>query len=418
MSAKRIAVVVLIYVLTCIGWFILSGVNTYRSDQTYDKLESGGMDTGRAAVQDLWGQPQTQIAPSIWTTHVEKSQSINEKGEKIWKENTIDDPVVPSHNKLDVNLEYEPRRKGLLWYSTYKVRYSGEYTFSNSFADERKFYVKLQFPAGQAMYDNVELEVNGRRVDPAGDLSGGVQTWVKLAPGASASVKMAYGSQGLDTWKYKFGRYDSVSSVKDFTAKITTNTKEIDFPPNCISPTEKNETGDGWELTWKYGSLVSGYDIGIKMPQKLNPGPFSARLSLFAPISLLFFFSVLLILGTVKGVNLHPVHYLFLSAAFFSFHLLFSYMVDHVAPFYSFLISSAVSLLLVVSYMRLVTGWDFAVKHTGLWQFIFLVLFTYAFFFPGYTGLTITIGAILTLAVMMQITGRINWDERLRYNGK
>ena len=149
------------------------------------------------------------------------------------------------------------------------------------------------------------------------------------------------------------------------------------------------------------------------MPQKLNPGPFAARLSYFAPVSLLFFFAVLLILGAVKDVRLHPVHYLFLAAAFFSFHLLFSYMVDHVAPFYSFLASSAVSLLLVISYLRLVTGWKFAVLQAGGWQFVFLVLFTYAFFFEGYTGLTITVGAIVTLAVMMQMTGRVNWDERL-----
>lgn len=44
---------------------------------------------------------------------------------------------------------------------------------------------------------------------------------------------------------------------------------------------------------------------------------------------------------------------------------------------------------------------------------MFLVLFTYAFFFEGYTGLTITIGSILTLAAMMQFTGRVNWEEKL-----
>ena len=147
------------------------------------------------------------------------------------------------------------------------------------------------------------------------------------------------------------------------------------------------------------------------MPQRLQPGPFASRLSLFAPVSLFFFFAVLMILGTVKGIRLHPVHYLFLAATFFSFHLLFSYLVDHVTPFNAFLISSAVSLLLTMSYLRLVVDWKFAVFQAGVWQFVFLVLFSYAFFFEGYTGLTITIGAIVTLAVMMQLTGRVDWDK-------
>ena len=59
-------------------------------------------------------------------------------------------------------------------------------------------------------------------------------------------------------------------------------------------------------------------------------------------------------------------------------------------------ISSAVSILLVVTYLRLVVNLRFAVAEAGLSQLIYLVLFSYAFFFEGFTGLAITIGAILT----------------------
>jgi hypothetical protein len=37
------------------------------------------------------------------------------------------------------------------------------------------------------------------------------------------------------------------------------------------------------------------------------------------------------------------------------------------------------------------------------------VLFSYAFFFEGYTGLTVTVGAVVTLFVLMQLTGRLDW---------
>ena len=50
-------------------------------------------------------------------------------------------------------------------------------------------------------------------------------------------------------------------------------------------------------------------------------------------------------------------------------------------------------------------------REAGAAQLVFLVLFSYAFFFQGMTGLAITIGAVLTLFVMMQMTARVSWDE-------
>src|SRR5690606_34296244 len=99
----------------------------------------------------------------------------------------------------------------------------------------------------------------------------------------------------------------------------------------------------------------------------------------------------------------------FISAAFFAFHLLLAYLVDHVAMAWSFVIASAVSVALVVSYVRGVTGAGFAFRQAGVAQVVFLVLFSFAFFFEGYTGLTITVGAVLTLFVMMQLTARVDW---------
>ena len=74
---------------------------------------------------------------------------------------------------------------------------------------------------------------------------------------------------------------------------------------------------------------------------------------------------------------------------------------------------TATSILLVVSYARLFTGWRFALRRIGLAQLVYLVLFSYTFFWQGFTGLAITIGAILTLFVLMQITARVDWGKAL-----
>jgi inner membrane protein involved in colicin E2 resistance len=193
---------------------------------------------------------------------------------------------------------------------------------------------------------------------------------------------------------------------------VHTNFADIDFAENAVSPTEKHRTPSGWDLTWEYRNLVTACQIGIVMPQKAQPGPLAGEISMFAPVSLFFFFFVMLMVTTIRRIELHPMNYFFLAAAFFAFHLLMAYLVDHISIHWAFVTCSVVSVFLVITYLRLVAGLRFAALIAGGAQLVYLVLFSYAFFFRGYTGLTITIGAIATLFVAMQLTGRVRWSQQ------
>ncbi len=196
--------------------------------------------------------------------------------------------------------------------------------------------------------------------------------------------------------------------MKNFDLKMKTSFPNVDFPIGTMSPTEHSVSNGHWQGHWKYTSLISGAPIGVEMPQLLNPGPLATKVTFFAPLSLLFFFFVVAILAIVQKREMHPMHYLLLGCSFFAFHLLFAYLVDRVELVPSFIIASIVSLFLVVSYARLFVGWRFALREMGLSQVIYLVLFSDTFFWEGFTGLSVTIGAIVTLFVVMQITGRVN----------
>ena len=102
---------------------------------------------------------------------------------------------------------------------------------------------------------------------------------------------------------------------------------------------------------------------------------------------------------------------MFIAAAFFSFHLLFGYSADHLPVEAAFALSSVVSVVLVVSYLRLVVGPRFAFVEAGLAQLLYLVGFSLAHFFEGFTGLTVTVLGILTLFALMMLTGRIRWSD-------
>ena len=287
--------------------------------------------------------------------------------------------------------------------------FSGVYRFSNPSDQAQQVTFRIRLPASQAVYDDLNFSVNDASVPTTSEKNDAVAT-VMLQPRETAALRVAYRSHGLDNWSYSFG--DEVTQVKDFQLHVTTNFPGFDLLENTLSPTEEIRQANGWDLVWNYKNLVSGYHVGIALPQKLQPGPLAGRISYFAPVSLLFFFFALFLLTTVKGIELHPMNYFFLACAFFSFHLLMAYLVDHVSIHVAFVICSAVSIALLLSYLRLVAGMRAALVEAGLAQFVYLVLFSYAFFFQGFTGLAITIGAILTLFIAMQTTARIQWAEK------
>ena len=400
---KRIAAITFIFVCASVAWVILGATifsRTYSSDEVLE---------GRVA--SLWGAPQTQTPPAASCERaVPKTTETVENGKKkVVTEKVAVTEVLPlESSRVEVALGLEHRRKGLLWYSTYRVAFDGTYVFRNT-TDQERVTFRLKFPAERAIYDDLVFTVDGAPVALVSEKDSAAGA-AAVRPGEAATLRVAYRSQGLGDWRYNFG--GDVAQVRDFRLRMTTDFRAIDFPENTLSPSSERETPDGWELEWNYKNLVSGYQIGMVMPEKLQPGPLAGRISLFAPVSLFFFFFLMFIITTMRGLELHPMNYFFLAAAFFSFHLLLAYLVDHVSIHAAFAASAVVSIFLVISYLRLVLGTRFATREAGLAQFIYLVMFSYAFFFKGFTGLAITVGSILTLFVVMQITGRVRWAEK------
>ena len=400
---KRIVAIAFIFLCASAAWMVLGATvfsRTYDSDQILE-----------GQVTSLWGAPQSQSPPAATSERlVPKTTETLENGKKktITEKVSVVETLPLESSRVDVSLGLEHRQKGLLWYSTYKVGFDGTYVFRNA-TEQEKVTFNLKFPAERAIYDDLVFTVNGAPVGLTNEKNSATGT-ANVKPGETATLRVAYRSQGLNDWRYNFG--GDVAQVRDFRMRMTTDFKDIDFPENTLSPSEKRETGDGWELEWNYKNLVSGFQIGMAMPEKLQPGPLAGRISFFAPVSLFFFFFLLFIITTMRGIELHPMNYFFLAAAFFAFHLLLAYMVDHVSIHAAFAASSVVSIFLVVSYLRLVLGLRFASGEAAFAQFIYLVMFSYAFFFKGFTGLAVTIGSILTLFVVMQITGRVRWAEK------
>ena len=401
---RQIFALVFIFVCTTIAWIVLGSTIFSRTYGANEQLQGH--------VASTWGSSQEQSPPTAYYTVTEQTSSTTVDGGRLLVHNEKVQHQIPlplESSRIRVKINLDPRQKGLLWYSTYAVDFGGDYVFRNPTTESQRVSFRLNFPAQKAVYDGLQMKINDQLVPLATDEQGTVVT-ATIPAQSTANLHVSYRSQGLDCWRYKLA--DGIAQARDFQLVMQTNFRNIDFADDTLSPSSKTLIPRGWELKWEYSNLVSGFQIGMTMPEKLQPGPLAGNISYAAPVSLFFFFFLMFIITTLRDIDLHPMNYFFLATAFFAFHLLLAYLVDHISIHAAVVISSVVSVLLVVSYLRLVVGMRFAALKAGTAQLVYLVLFSYAFFWRGFTGLSITIIAIVTLFVVMQATGRIRWSER------
>ncbi len=412
---KRLFAIAFIFASCSVAWMILGGTVVHRTEVSDNQL--------RGDVGELWGGPQTQRAPTLSRlgrtarTVTRQEPSGDDDGSFRQVQEVVADvsrtSVPLAASDLEVALALDHRKKGLMWYATYGADFDGTFRLEND-GQKGRFEFAFPLPSGASVFSDLALWIDGKPVTV--DAANGEITHVlDLEAGETADVRVRYGSQGTTTWRYALGEGNGsgVRTARDFHLAVTTDFDDVDFPAGTLSPTSKKRTDDGWALTWDPGTLVASADLGIAMPQRLNPGPWVSRVTFFAPVSLFLFFFAVFVLSLLRGVRLHPMHYFFLGAACFAFHLLLAYLVDHLSVVTAMVVASAVSMGLVISYVRLVAGLRFALVEVGSAQAIYLVAFAATFFLEGATGLAVTLLSVATLFVTMQATGRLDWEAVL-----
>lgn len=450
-SILRMLALGLIVGLSTCGWMGLGA-------STSDRLNA---DQSAAIVGQLWGVEQVQYAPHIefyatqpppepvlppvtsdGTSRADGGRdatgdaSKNRKGESATPEPIRELPplgavaVELASGQLTVNMDSEVRRKGLIWHPLYAVQSLGEWTYVHENKWPGEINVSCNFPRGSGTYDDVRIAIDG--VDRSQGLSLDAEGYapavvVPVESGQRVVLSCGYKSRGARTWQYEPGHVRLAPGVtrepyapppvakavtlRDFSLNMTTDFADIDFPAGAMSPTRKVKSGNGWKLDWTFSSLLTSKAIGIVVPTPVQPGELAASIAWSAPVSLSLFFFVLFVISVLRRVEIHPINYAFIAAAFFSFHLLFAYLVDHIPIEQAFAVCSVVSMVLVVSYMRLVVSARFAFVEVAFAQLVYLIGFAFAHFWKGSTGLTLVVLGISTLFVMMQLTGRIGWAE-------
>ncbi|MBC8185222.1 inner membrane CreD family protein [candidate division KSB1 bacterium] len=406
MSVKKLLAIAIIYILTFTAWMILGVSNLSRTDKSFRTLKN--------EVISLYGDALIINAPECYSKIKKYKQEIID-GKKINKEYFETENYELSKSDIEININLDQRKKGNLWFPTFKAKFNGSYEFKvkNTKEDKnRKYYIYTTLGSSNSIYNNIRLSINEKKVSNVIPLIRKKEMEIIPSQDGIVNLAISYECTGMEDLMYYISpNPNDIIQINDFTLKIITDFKNYDFPSSMMSPTEKREIEKGYELFWRLNKSVTGKDIGITIPNKLNPGAIVSRVTFFAPVSLLFFFIVLFVISILLNVNIHPMNYFFLAATFFSFHLMYSYFSDHLNIYLTFVIASFVSLVLTISYLRVFTPKKLSYIYAPLTQSIYLIIFSYSFFFKGMTGVIVTICSVITLFILMQITAKVNWEN-------
>jgi hypothetical protein len=385
MSMKQIIATAIIFAGACAAWAALGLATVQRSTEFGGRLG--------AQVETLWGAPLVQESPSL-AADIPGSP----KGRCI----------LPTKNEITVQLKADYRKKGLIWYPTYTCAFKGSYTITNPETVAQKIRIHFKFPCKGATYDEFAAHLDGKKLGGAVNPSEGIAEILELGPGASADFQVAYKTRGIREWRYRTDA--NAGRVQNLNLVLNADFRAVDYPEGCLSPMSTQAAKGGTTLTWQATDLITKQDIGVTIPERLNPGPLTARITFFAPVCLLFFFVLVATINILYKVRIHPMHYLFVAAGFFAFHLLLAYMAGLVHIHLAFVISAIVSVALVTTYLSAALRGNFPWKVAVAGQVFFLVLFSYSFFLQGITGLTVAIGSLVTLATLMKVTAHVDWE--------
>jgi len=372
---------------TAVAWFVLGTVLSKRTEVASAEMSE--------AVAGVWGPALVQHHPTAWfdTPNAPNGRAV----------------IQPSSSEVKVDLRSSPKLRGLIWHKTYDVAFAADYVFSNPTKIPQTIYISFPLPDSTAGLNGFEYrfdDESGSGKALAGDNK--IMTRAIVLPALqSVTLHTGYKTRGADTWSYRF---PNGSRIANFRMNMETDFQDINFPVGTGSPSQRETTDKGWKLMWEYPDVLGAPSIGMDMPKLVNAGPVASRIAFFAPVSLLFFVVVLLLIAGLKELHLHPMHVFFVSAGFFAFHLLFAYLVDLLPLYPSFAIASVVSVLLVCGYLKAVGG-NALLRIAFPAQVIYLVLFSLSFFFDGLTGITLTVCAVVTLALLMFLTAKVDWRK-------
>ena len=424
------AAVGIIFVGFSIAWMILGTANADRTEGQASRLLK--------RVQNSYGGPLIITPPRIYYEKTKK-RKVEVAGLETITAYIERETVDPSASNVAVDLSLERKKVGNLWFPVFLAKYQGHYEYDiEAIPEDLRVETLFLLPglsSSESIFRDIEFKINDTLVEPLSRLVSNSSVEITTANYVDGKlvIDFDYETTGTEYMLYLLsnqgasrlrGREEKqldnlekerLTRLENFSFNLTTDFIKYELPKRTVPYSALHQRDGRSEFEWRFDKTVTGKNIGLIVPREMIPGDIASRISFFAPISLLFFFVVLTIFGILAKNRLHPMHYAFLAATFLSFHLMFSYSADHISMYLAFVIASLVACLLTFNYVARVKDQKYALIATSL-QLLYLVVFSWSFFYQtdsglGITGLIVTIVSVVTLFALMQLTAKLDWQN-------
>jgi hypothetical protein len=388
---------------------------------------SSSLSKNYRSVTEIWGGEMFQGMPSFQTESIVEEQYIEEKtGQyKTRLKNVYNSFGFASHSS-DITVTSNIRQKGVLKFAGYNLKFTGTYECGNTEQKTNTFYFTFPLPDSAGNISDLKVLLNGKDYKGDTNLADGINWSGTLSPGQKISFSISYSAQGTGSFRYGSSHISTVDNEYEkshvrkadkieialFNAKVQTNFKDVTVLDGTMAPTEILSDESGSVVKWSASKLILDQDIGLKFEISANYGALFSKIFFYAPLVIFLFLAFMLIFTASKGIRLHPMHYIFITAGFFVFYLLGSYAVSFMHILIAIVLSLAVSTAITWYYSRVIGKGRDLEKVTFLCLVVFQWFFSGAFFFPEYTGLLITLASIGALVTLMKITAKTDWEDK------
>lgn len=403
---KKVMKYALIFIFTIVFSIVAISIG-FRIDDRHSKSYSSNL----KSVQEIWGGEIVQQLPSFTFKekgYVERENKKTGDMEQVVTE--ISRNMGIADQKVSAKIRSNIRQKGLLKYPGFNLAFYGKYILKNLKSTSERLSFSFPLPQGAGNITDIKVKFQNADYKGDSDFSDGVQWDGVLSKDETITIEVSYNAQGTETFDYAMGT--EKAEIKNLDVEIVTDFTDSDIPNGAMVPT--SSAGDNKEMkyTWKASNLVTGQNISLKFKIAGNYGEIVSKLFYYSPIALFLFVGFLLVFCTSKGINLHPMHYLFIITGFFIFYLLGSYLVSYMDIMLAVFASLAVSTGIILYYCSLIGKGKDIIRISLYGAFLFQWIFSVAFFVPEHTGFLITIASIVAFVFLMRTTASVDWENK------
>jgi len=373
-------------------------------------------ETNRSAILMKWGMPHEQEEIVIkhkrrrtWITRqlLLKNNDKNKKdkvySESFWKDQPLPLKMVNGKlplvvtekktlkwvdvpqksiisSKVNIMISSNPRKLGNANYAGYEDKWDLKYIITNKSKWDTVAIVSFPLPASTGLFDNISVKVD--KIDILSNVKNKddcLVFCVQLASHKEKEVAISYTSRGLEHLRYIPAR---MTPTPYYRITMTLNgipAERLDYPIGSMPPIEKLSDMQGKQqyiLHWTLDNALTSYDIGVKLPKPEQPEYYYGKLLKEAPVALLLLIFILIVTSLIYRATI-KLEVISLIAVVYCLHYTF---MGHLAGlvtgfFWSYIISSIVSVLLIFLLRFFASDSDKYLRYTDIVSFAIMTVF-------------------------------------------